>query len=104
MKEEIRGVKEFLNKGIPYFGICLGLQVMVKALGRNVKKNLIKEVGWRDPRDNISKIHVTEEGKSDPIFKGIKKEFTYFNYTVKRLNLHQKSNFWEQAPTVKTKW
>ncbi|KYC46336.1 MAG: GMP synthase (glutamine-hydrolyzing) subunit A [Candidatus Methanofastidiosum methylothiophilum] len=78
MKEEIKGVKEFLNKEVPYFGICLGLQVMVKALGGKVMKNPIKEVGWRDPQDNIFKVHLTEDGKKDPIFEGVESEFDIF--------------------------
>jgi GMP synthase-like glutamine amidotransferase len=38
MIKEIKGVKKFLAKKIPYFGACLGLQVIVKALEGNVKK------------------------------------------------------------------
>lgn len=76
--EEIRGVKEFLDKGIPCFGICLGLQVMVKALGGKVTSNRIKEIGWRDPDKNLFKVYLTEEGKKDLIFKGIDSEFEIF--------------------------
>lgn len=78
MIEEIKGIKEFLAKGVPFFGICLGLQIMVKALGGTVKKNPIKEIGWRDPKGQIFKIYLTEEGKKDPIFEGINPEFEIF--------------------------
>lgn len=76
--EEIRGIKEFLDKGVPCFGVCLGLQVMVKALGGKVTKNQIKEIGWRDPDKNLFKVYLTEEGKEDPIFEGIDSEFEIF--------------------------
>ena len=78
MLEEIRGLEEFLTRGVPYFGVCLGLQVMVKALGGKVKKNPIKEIGWRDPEDKIFKVFLTEEGRKDPIFNGIDLEFYIF--------------------------
>lgn len=76
--KEIEGVKKFLEKEIPYFGICLGLQIMVKALGGKVIKNPIKEVGWRDPEDKLFKVNLTKKGINDPIFEGIKKQFTIF--------------------------
>ena len=76
--EEIQGIKEFLDKGVPCFGVCLGLQVMVKALGGKVTKNQIKEIGWRDPDKNLFKVYLTEEGKEDPIFEGIDSEFEIF--------------------------
>lgn len=78
MLEEIKGIKAFLSKGVPYFGICLGLQLMVIALGGIFKRNPIKEVGWRGPEGEIFKVHLTEKGKRDPIFKGIESEFDIF--------------------------
>jgi len=89
MIKEIKGVKKFLAKKIPYFGVCLGLQVMVKALEGNVKKNQIKEVGWRDPKDNIFKVNLTDEGKKDPIFDGIKSEFDIFQLHGETVELTQ---------------
>ncbi len=76
--KEVEGVKRFLQREIPYFGICLGLQIMVKALDGKVRKSPIKEVGWRDPEDNLFKVKLTEEGINDPIFKGIEREFAIF--------------------------
>ncbi|KYC47236.1 MAG: glutamine amidotransferase [Candidatus Methanofastidiosum methylothiophilum] len=67
-----------MDKGIPCFGICLGLQVMVKALGGKVTTNPIKEIGWRDPDKNLFKVYLTEEGRKDPIFEGIESEFEIF--------------------------
>lgn len=89
MIKEIKGVKKFLAKKIPYFGVCLGLQVMVKALEGNVKKNQIKEVGWRDPKDSIFKVNLTDEGKKDPIFDGIESEFDIFQLHGETVELTQ---------------
>jgi len=89
MIKEINGVKEFLAKRIPYFGVCLGLQVMVKALGGNVKKNPIKEIGWRDPKERIFKVSLTDEGKKDPIFEGIGSDFDVFQLHGETVELTQ---------------
>lgn len=78
MIEEVNFVKDSLANNIPYLGICLGLQVMVKALGGGVTKNPIKEVGWRDPDNEIFKVQLTEDGINDPIFKGVDSEFIIF--------------------------
>ncbi len=78
MIEEIYYVKDLLSSNVPYFGICLGLQVMVKALGGTVKKNPIKEVGWRDPDNEIFKVQLTNKGINDAIFKDLDFEFIVF--------------------------
>jgi len=49
-----------------------------KSLGGSVKKNPIKEIGWRDSSCEPFKISLTEEGKNGPIFEGIKSEFEIF--------------------------
>lgn len=71
MKAELARVREAVNTGMPYLGICLGLQVLVKAAGGNVIKGNVKEVGFRDPDDNQHTITLTEEGKNDPLFAGL---------------------------------
>ena len=46
-------INEAIAAQIPYFGICLGLQLGVKAQGGKVIKSSIKEVGWRDAQNNF---------------------------------------------------
>ncbi len=76
--EELQIIKEYVDAGIPYFGICLGLQLLVKAFGGIVKKNLIKEVGWRDPLGNFFNVNLTFDGKKDPMFRNVKPSFKIF--------------------------
>src|SRR3989344_3781360 len=71
MKAEINKIKEILNAGIPYFGICLGMQVLVKAAGGKVYKHSVPEIGWRDPDGNLFEIQSTRDGKKDPLLKGL---------------------------------
>jgi len=68
---ELARIKEALRAGMPYLGICLGLQVLVKAAGGNVVKGAIKEIGFIDPDNNQFTVAVTTDGKADPILAGL---------------------------------
>lgn len=46
--EEIDLVQDFIKKGKKVFGICLGAQIMAKALGSEVYPGKEKEIGWYD--------------------------------------------------------
>jgi GMP synthase-like glutamine amidotransferase len=39
-------IREAVNSGKPVLGICLGAQLIASALGANVYKNIVKEIGW----------------------------------------------------------
>jgi len=79
MKQELQRIKETIDAGIPYLGICLGMQALVKATGGNVRKNQIKEVGCRDADGNYFEINLTEDGKKDPIFDDLSSELKIFH-------------------------
>jgi len=67
MTGELARIKEALNAGMPYLGICLGLQTLVKAAGGKVVPGQVKEVGFIDPDNNQHTVTVTDEGKTDPL-------------------------------------
>jgi len=79
MKNQLARINQTLVAKIPYLGICLGLQTLIKAAGGQVVKNPIKEVGFIDPEDNFFTVEVTEEGKKDPLFKGLDQKFKVFH-------------------------
>jgi GMP synthase-like glutamine amidotransferase len=56
---EERLVRDFTEKGKGVLGVCLGAQIMAKALGARVYKGAEKEIGWHD-------IELTREGLNDP--------------------------------------
>src|SRR5262245_9091861 len=60
LDHEMKLIRDAIDKDIPVLGICLGSQLIAKALGAKVGKNHVKEIGWQD-------IYVTEEGKADPL-------------------------------------
>jgi len=73
LKDDDRLIKEALNKKKPVLGICLGAQLIAKALGAKVYKGREKEIGWH-------KLRLTKEGKKDSIFRGFEKEFMVFQW------------------------
>lgn len=62
IKKEMALVKEFVAKGKKVLGICLGAQVMAKALGAKVYPGPEKEIGWYD-------IELTDGGTRDRCMK-----------------------------------
>ena len=49
---EIEAIGEAITLDIPILGICLGSQLLAKALGGEVSKNNTKEIGWYDVKFN----------------------------------------------------
>ena len=68
---ELAAIRKCLDDGVPCLGICLGLQLLVKAAGGGVLKNPVKEIGFRDPAGAWFEIEKTSEGKKDPLLAGI---------------------------------
>ncbi|MCL4476838.1 MAG: type 1 glutamine amidotransferase [Nitrospirae bacterium] len=62
IKRERELVKEFIAGGKRVFGVCLGAQIMAKALGAEVYVGPEKEIGWYE-------IELTEDGIRDPLMK-----------------------------------
>lgn len=74
LKHELRIIEEGLKAGIPILGICLGSQLLAKALGAEVRPHTEKEIGWYD-------VEFTPEGQSDPLF-------SHFNKNEKIFQMH----------------
>lgn len=58
IKEEEKLVMDFISQNKKVLGICLGAQIMAKALGSEVYKGSKEEIGWYD-------IKLTEDGLMD---------------------------------------
>lgn len=78
LKDEDKLIKEAIKKEMPTLGICLGAQLIAKAGGAKVTKNIVKqahqkEIGWY-------KVNLTDAGKKDSVFKGIGDSFDVFQW------------------------
>lgn len=60
IRDEIRLLKKVFDAGHPIAGICLGSQMLARALGGKVVANPHPEIGWFE-------ITVNEEGARDPL-------------------------------------
>lgn len=79
MANELARIKETVAANIPYLGICLGLQTLVKSMSGQVVKSRTKEVGFIDPDGNQFTIELTEQGQKDLLFKGLNRSFNVFH-------------------------
>jgi GMP synthase (glutamine-hydrolysing) len=87
MVTEIKQVKAALGAGIPYLGICLGLQVAIKARGGEVVKSPVKEVGFKKSDGTPHRLTLTDEGRKDPLFEGLADAFRVFHLHGEMVNL-----------------
>jgi GMP synthase (glutamine-hydrolysing) len=83
MEIEIERVRTAFDAGVPYLGVCLGLQVAVKALGGKVVNSPVKEVGLSTPEGipysvSLTNLALTALGKKDPLFVGLRDTFRVF--------------------------
>ncbi len=75
---ELTALQKCLREGIPLLGVCLGLQLLVKADGGTVFKNPVKEVGFREPSGGWFEVEKTPAGKTDPLLEGMPDVFRVF--------------------------
>ena len=78
MQNELILIRKALQSNIPYLGICLGLQTLVKAMGGTIQKCHTSEVGFRDPENKYFKVKLTSEGRKDWLFKKLPDYLTVF--------------------------
>lgn len=78
MQREIDMARRALQAELPCLGICLGLQVLVKAAGGSVKACLLSETGFFDHEGEPYTVELTEEGKTDPLFRNLQQSFRVF--------------------------
>jgi GMP synthase-like glutamine amidotransferase len=71
MLSELKMIKQAVENGTPYLGICLGMQVLVKACGGSVEKNHVKEAGVKGPDGNYFTVDICEGKQDDPLFRGL---------------------------------
>lgn len=78
MINELSFVKTAVEAGVPYLGICLGLQVFVKAMGGNVVKCKVPETGFHDGSNSPYRIMLTPDGREDRLFDNLPETLPVF--------------------------
>lgn len=71
MTQELAWIRRVINEKIPYLGICLGMQTLVKAAGGEVIISEPGEIGFIGPDNKPFTVTLTEEGKRDPLLLGL---------------------------------
>jgi GMP synthase-like glutamine amidotransferase len=73
LKDEDRFVRDWLQTRKPYLGICLGSQILAKALGAKVYPNEQKEIGWHP-------VQLTKDASKDTLFAGQDADLMAFHW------------------------
>lgn len=71
--KEVEWIERAVAAGLPILGVCLGAQLLAKALGAKVYPNGTKEIGWY-------KIELTPEANDDALFGGCERRQTVFQW------------------------
>src|SRR5260370_18241094 len=71
--QELDLIGEAVSLGKPILGVCLGAQLIAKALGARVFPNAVKEIGWYP-------IHWTAAAAEDRVCRGLASPETVFHW------------------------
>ena len=80
LRDELSFIENCIKKNTKVLGLCLGGQLIARALGAAVGKNSKKEIGWYDLR-------LTDEGMSSPLFSGLPEIFKAFHWHGDRFDI-----------------
>jgi GMP synthase (glutamine-hydrolysing) len=73
LKEEDALLRDLATKNVPMLGVCLGAQLIAKALGASVAPMPIPQIGWFE-------VSQTAEAADDPVFRALPRRFTSFQW------------------------
>ena len=73
LRDEDALLRALLDRRIPVLGVCLGAQLVAKALGARVGPLASPQIGWFD-------IEQTREADDDPVFAELPRSFSSFQW------------------------
>ncbi|MCX6627552.1 MAG: gamma-glutamyl-gamma-aminobutyrate hydrolase family protein [Candidatus Solibacter sp.] len=70
LRREMEFIREAVARRQPILGICLGAQLIARALGATVRRNSTREIGWYG-------LHFTQAAGNDRLFHGLSPETVF---------------------------
>jgi GMP synthase (glutamine-hydrolysing) len=92
LQTEIEVIGEALAAGKPVLGICLGAQLLAHALGAQVRRHDVSEIGWYD-------LQLSEAGHADPVFAAIGARAPVFQWHSYTFDLPATATHLAHTPT-----
>src|SRR3989339_23330 len=80
LRDEAVFIRDVVKKEIPFLGICLGAQMLAKALGARVRRASRMELGWHQ-------VPLTTHGVIDPLFEYTDSVLDVFQWHEDRFEL-----------------
>ena len=77
---EVDIIREAADSDMSILGICLGAQLLAKALGGSVRRNKTREIGWYD-------VNLTDAGALDPVLSAFAPQQRVFQWHEDGINL-----------------
>jgi GMP synthase (glutamine-hydrolysing) len=68
LADEKAFIADAVRSGVPFWGVCLGVQLLAASLGARVYSGPAPEVG-------VLPVELTEAGRTDPVFSALPSEF-----------------------------
>ncbi len=92
IRREIGIIEAALAAGRPVLGVCLGAQLLARALGARVYRNPVKEIGW-------APVYWTEAARQDRLFGGLPSPETVFHWHGETFDLPEGAEWlaWSDA-------
>lgn len=70
---EVEIIRDAVEREMSILGVCLGAQLLAKALGGSVSRNPVREIGWYD-------VELTESGVNDPVLSAFARKQQVFQW------------------------
>jgi GMP synthase-like glutamine amidotransferase len=78
--DEKTAIREAVEAGVPYFGVCLGSQLLASSLGARVYQGAAPELG-------VNPLFLTEAARRDPVFRGFPPDLEALEWHVDTFEL-----------------
>jgi GMP synthase (glutamine-hydrolysing) len=91
LADEVQWIQQAVAADLPVLGICLGSQLLAKALGSRVYANPVKEIGWYS-------VELTPAAATDPLFRDASPAETVFQWHGDTFDLPEGATLLATAP------